>query len=155
MHWRPMIGFRGVVSIVQALILSGFIAAPGWGQESKSDGTGPVGPAVLSPEQVVREQVEAYNRHDVEAFLMTYSPEVKVFDFPDKFRFSGLEAMRERYDKLFKSEPDLKVKITRRIVQGKHVIDHEEVTMGRGRRLTAVAIYRVEGGKITDVWFMR
>jgi hypothetical protein len=155
MRRRSMNGCRRAVSVAQALILSGFIAAPGWGQGSKDDRTGPVGPAVLGPEQVVQEQVEAYNRHDIEAFLKTYSPEVKVFDFPDTMRFSGLEAMRERYGKLFKSEPDLKVEIAKRIVQGDHVIDHEEVSMGGGRRLTAVAIYRVEGGKITAVWFLK
>jgi len=137
------------------MVLSGFIAAPGRGQESKNDRTGSVGAAVLGPEQVVQEQVEAYNRHDIEAFLKTYSPEVKVFDFPDKLRFSGLEAMRERYGNLFKSEPDLKVRIANRIVQGDQVIDLEEVSRGAGRQFTAVAIYRVEGGKITAVWFLR
>ena len=118
--------------------------------------TRPAGrPAVPGPEKVVQEQVEAYNQHDIEAFLKTYSPEVKVFDFPDKLRFSGQEAMRERYGKLFKNEPELKVRIVNRIVQGDHVIDQEEVSRGAGRQFSAVAIYRVEGGKITAVWFLR
>jgi hypothetical protein len=136
-------------------VLVGLIAAPGRGQEFKPDVTSPAGPAVSGPEMVVQEQVEAYNRHDIEAFLKTYSPDIKVFVFPDKLRFSGLEVMRERYGKLFKSEPGLTVKIARRIVQGDHVIDHEEVSKGGDRQLTVVAIYRVEGGKITAVWFLR
>ena len=155
MRWRSIIGFRGAASVALALVLVGLVAAPARGQESKNDASGPVVPAVSGPEQVVQEQVEAYNRHDIEAFLKTYSAEVKVFDFPDKLRFSGLEAMRERYGKLFKSEPGLTVKIARRIVQGDHVIDHEEVSKGGDRQLTVVAIYRVEGGKITAVWFLR
>ena len=136
-----------------AAILMGVVPG-GSAQEAKSStkaGDPPRSPA----ERVVQAQVEAYNRHDIEAFLKTYSAEVKVFDFPDKLRFSGLEAMRERYGKLFKSEPAPTVKIAKRIVQGDHVIDHEEVSRGAERQLTAVAIYRVEGGKITAVWFLR
>ena len=155
MHWRSINGFRKAASVVLALILACFIATLGSGQDSKNDKTGPVGPAVLGPEKVVQEQVEAYNHHDIEAFLKTYSPEVKVFDFPETLRFSGLEAMRERYGKLFKSDPAPTVKIAKRMVQGNHVIDHEEVSRGAERQLTAVAIYRVEGGKITAVWFLR
>ena len=145
---RSINGFRSAASVALAIILFGSISGPVRGQES-------TGPAVSGPQQVVQEQVEAYNRHDIEAFLKTYSAEVKVFDFPDKLRFSGLEAMRERYGKLFKSEPAPTVKIAKRIVQGAHVIDHEEVSRGAERQLTAVAIYRVEGGKITAVWFLR
>ena len=145
---RSMNGFRSAASVALAIILSGSISGPVRGQES-------TGPAVPGPESVVQEQVEAYNRHDIEAFLKTYSAEIKVFDFPDKLRFSGLEAMRERYGKLFKSEPTPTVRIAKRIVQGDHVIDHEEVSRGAERQLTAVAIYRVEGGKITAVWFLR
>ena len=107
MRWRSAVGFRGAASVAQAIVLVGLIAAPGRGQEPKDDKTGPVGPAASGPERVVQEQVEAYNRHDIEAFLKTYSPEVKVFEFPDTLRFSGHEAMRERYGKLFKSEPGL------------------------------------------------
>ena len=152
MCWRSMNGFRSAASVALALILSGSIPASVWGQETRNNATGP---AVSGPERVVQEQVEAYNRHDIEAFLKTYSPEVKVFDFPDTLRFSGLETMRERYGKLFKGEPGLKVKIARRIVQGDHVIDHEEVSKGGDRPFTVVAIYRVEGGRITAVWFLR
>ena len=95
---RSMNGSRRAATVALAIILSGSLPGPVRGQES-------TGLAVSGPEQVVQEQVEAYNRHDIEAFLKTCSAEVKVFDFPDKLRFSGLEAMRERYGKLFKSEP--------------------------------------------------
>jgi len=149
MHWRSIIGFSRAASVARAFVLVSLIAAPGRGQETKNDKTN------SGSEKVVQEQVEAYNRHDIEAFLKTYSPEVKVFDFPDKLRYSGREAMRERYGNLFKNEPELKVKIAKRIVQGDHVIDHEEVSLGGGRQLTAVAVYLVEDGKITAVWFLR
>jgi hypothetical protein len=135
------LGYGGLV-----LLVVGMLAAPGAGQEPKPELTG--------PEKVVQEQVEAYNRHDLEAFLKTYAPEIKLYTFPDKETATGLESLRTTYGKLFADEPTLKVKIARRIVQGEYVIDQEEVSMGR-REFKAVAIYRVKGDKITEVRFMR
>src|SRR3954470_20889263 len=101
MDRRSLIALLGAATVSGALLPVGLIATPARGQRSRNDITSPVVPAVSGPEQVVQEQVEAYNRHDIEAFLKTYSAEIKVFDFPDTLRFSGLEAMRERYGKLF------------------------------------------------------
>ena len=121
------------------------MACSGSGQEAKKD----------SPEQIVQKQVEAYNRHDLDAFLSFYAADVKLYDFPDKERSSGLDAMRKTYGKLFADNPDLKVDIPRRIVQGDTVIDQEFISVNENRRFRAVAIYRVVGGKIAAVWFVR
>jgi hypothetical protein len=117
----------------------------GSGQEAKED----------SPERAVQEQVEAYNRHDLDSFLGFYSPDVKLYDFPGKEISSGVDAMRKTYGKLFADNPDLKVDIAKRIVQGDTVIDQEAVSVSSRRRFTAVAIYRVKDGKIAAVWFVR
>ena len=144
---------RGIAFFVSALVmvtlLGAFVAA---GQQPKKED--PATPPVSEPEKIVHEQVEAYNRHDVDAFLKTYSSEIKLYEFPDKELSSGLDAMRKTYGKLFEREPDRKAKIVRRIVQGDYVIDHEEVS-GGGRKFTAVAIYRVKDGKIEAVWFVK
>jgi uncharacterized protein (TIGR02246 family) len=105
-------------------------------------------------ERVVQEQVEAYNKRDLDAFLATYSPDIKLHQFPDKLTSSGLEEMRKQYGALFEGTPGLKAEITKRIVQGDYVIDHEKVTFG-GRESTAAAIYQVRGGKIVNVWFIQ
>lgn len=152
MSCRSPLEIRNTSATIRHLILVSLLAAPAGAQEPKTNG--PAGPATSGPERVVQEQVEAYNRHDIEAFLKTYSPAVKLYDFPDKETASGLDVMRERYGKLFQREPDLHVRIARRIVQGDCVIDHEEVSLGT-RRFTAVAIYRVKGDRITAVWFLK
>ena len=109
-----------------------------------------------SAEQVVQEQVEAYNKHDVDLFLSTYSPEIKIYDFPDKLILSGLDKMREIYGPMFDQVPeDYKAEITKRIAQGNFVIDQELLTSeSAGTRESAVAIYQVEDGKIVGVWFI-
>jgi hypothetical protein len=132
-----------------ALLVSASISAPagqGAEQEEKSK--------VAGPERVVQEQVDAYNRHDLEGFLKTYSPETKLYAFPDQERGVGLEYMRTIYGKLFADNPMLKVKIARRIVQGEYVIDHEQVNTG-SREFAAVAIYRVKDDKIIEVRFLK
>jgi hypothetical protein len=143
----PIVG-----SIVGALVVfalrGAFVAA----QEPKKDD--PATPKMSAAEKVVQDQVEAYNRHDVDAFLKTYSAEIKLYEFPDKEILSGLEAMRKTYGRLFEREPHLKAKIAERIVQGDYVIYHEEISAG-GREFKAVAIYRVKDDKIVTVWFLK
>ena len=109
---------------------------------------------LIGPEKIVQEQVEAYNRHDIEAFLKTYSPDIKLFTYPDQEVGAGLESMRKTYGKLFADNPKLKVEIAKRIVQGEYVIDHEQVNTG-SREFAAVAIYRVKAGKIIEVRFVK
>jgi hypothetical protein len=151
---RNRAGLRSRASLIllPSLALVGLLGALVSGQEPRKVDSS--SPTVSEPEKIVQEQLEAYNRHDIDAFLKTYSSEIKLYEFPDKELSSGLDAMRETYGKLFEREPDRKAKIARRIVQGDYVIDHEEVS-GGGRKLSAVAIYRVKDAKILTVWFLK
>ena len=110
-----------------------------------------------TPEEVVQEQVEAYNARDVDAFLATYHPEAGLFNHPEgETVAAGREAMRQIYARLFEETPDLHVDITDRIVHGKFVIDREAVRGFPGRDVHhAVAIYEVAGETIRNVWFLR
>jgi hypothetical protein len=140
---------RGLCAVAAILM---FVVRGGSAQEGKPSekaGDPPRSPA----ERVVQAQVEAYNRHDLDAFLDCYAPEVAIYQFPDKRLFAGRDAMREQYGRLFRRAPDVNVKITQRIVKGDTVIDHESGS-ANGRRFTAVAIYRVADGKIVGVWFI-
>ena len=106
------------------------------------------------PEAVVQRQLEAYNAHDIDAFLATYSRDVELFTLGGERQSQGLEAMRARYGKMFKDVPQLHCDISRRIVQGNIVIDHEHLTgLPGGGTVDAIAIYEVRRGKIRRVWF--
>ena len=108
-----------------------------------------------SPEEVVQTQLEAYNARNLEAFLATYAEDAELTDLPDRVFARGHVEMRERYAKTF-SDPTLHAEILKRIVVGNTVVDHERVhrrfSEGPGT-LDAIAIYAVENGKITRVWF--
>lgn len=151
MHHRPTLRLGAKVLLGSGLAVICASGAFVTGQDTKKKASEI--PKISAPEKVVQEQLEAYNRHDVDAFLKTYSAEIKLYDFPGKEISSGLDAMRKTYGRLFERVPDLKAKIAKRIVQGDYVIDHEEVS-GGGRESKAVAIYRVKNEKITAVWFL-
>ncbi|MHC4225636.1 MAG: amidohydrolase family protein, partial [Planctomycetota bacterium] len=58
--------------------------------------------------------------------------------------------------RLFGDSPDLCCRLLGRVVQGRFVVDHEEVTGLRGGdKVHAVAIYEVAEGLIRRVWFLK
>lgn len=107
-------------------------------------------------EAIVQAQLEAYNAHDIDAFVATYADDAQVFEHPATLLADGSAQIRERYAARFK-EPNLRAEIVKRIVMGNRVIDHERVTrtFPEGPGVSeAVAIYEVQGGKIARVWLV-
>ena len=109
--------------------------------------------AEVSPESLAQEQLDGYNKRDIDAFLKPYAKNVKVYRFPNKLDYEGLDTMRNRYDSYFKNTTDLHCKLIKRIVHKDQVIDHELVT-ANGRTFKAVAIYKMKNGKIESVTFL-
>lgn len=109
--------------------------------------------AEVSPEYLAEKQLKGYNTRDIDAFLKPFAKNVKVYRFPNKLNYEGLDKMRENYASFFKNTPDLHCKILKRIVFEDKVIDHELVT-ANGRTFKAVAIYEMKNGKIVSVTFM-
>jgi hypothetical protein len=108
-------------------------------------------------ESVVRKQLEAYNRHDMDAFVATYHPDVRIYELPSgDLVLEGHEAMRERYTTRFAPESTVQATITHRTVYGNMVIDVEALTgMLPDREVYATAIYEVVDGLINQVWFVK
>lgn len=102
---------------------------------------------------LVDKQLEAYNNRDIEAFLKVFDTNVKVYDYPNKLKYIGNDAMRKRYTNFFKNTEDLNCKIVKRIEKDDMVIDEELVT-ANGAQFSAVAIYEIKNGKIVTVTFM-
>jgi hypothetical protein len=107
-------------------------------------------------ESVVQRQLDAYNAHDVDAWVATYADDAQQFEYPSVLLTSGSAQLRERITARFR-EPNLHARLIRRIVMGQVVIDHEEVTRtfpeGTGK-MELVAIYEVRDGKIATARFM-
>jgi len=100
--------------------------------------------------------VNAYNARDIDAFLATYSPHIKMFDHPDSLLLSGLDEMREAYMPNFENAPHLHCEIINRIVLGNFVIVRGKISGLRDDQVIhGVVIYEVREGLIQQAWFLR
>ena len=106
------------------------------------------------PQVLVQRQLDAYNAHNLNDFLDCYAEDVCVRELASNDVIAqGKPAMRELYASLFESSPLLHARVLTRITEGHTVVDHEEVE-GLGDTIErTVAIYRIEGATIQDVWF--
>jgi hypothetical protein len=107
-------------------------------------------------EKLAQEQLDAYNNRDIEAFILPYAEDVKVFNFPNELLYEGRDEMYGLYGRMFSRTPDLHCKLVNRMVMGNTVIDQEEVTVQKGEApMRAIAIYKIRDGKIAEVYFIR
>jgi hypothetical protein len=107
-----------------------------------------------TPVALVKQQVDAYNARNIEAFLAPYADSVKIYVFPTKLVGTGKEAMRRTYSKLFGKASKLHCEITGRLVQGKTVVENEHITGVGEKPIDGIAIYQIEAGKIAKVYFV-
>ena len=109
-----------------------------------------------TPEQVVQRQLDTYNARDLDAWLNTYAPDARQFEYPDILLACGHAEIRARAESRF-AEPNLHAALLKRVVLGEMVIDHESVTRtfpeGPGR-IELVCIYQVRAGRIVTASFV-
>ena len=107
-----------------------------------------------SPVMLVQQQLNAYNAHDLEAFLAPYADDIELYTTNGKLQMKGKENMRKQYAFITKM-PNLYCRLVNRIVAGNTVIDHEEIWLGTNSSnlLYAAAVYLIEKGKISKVYF--
>jgi len=106
------------------------------------------------PETIVQKQLDAYNARDIDGFMDTYTDDISLFNYPSEKRSQGQEEIRKGYADFFTTTPDLHCEVKNRIVIGNKVID-EEIITANGNTFSAVAIYEVDNGKISKVYFLR
>lgn len=111
--------------------------------------------ADTGPEEVVRAYTEAANRHDLEAFLALYAPDVRKFRFPGELTSEGIEHNRAVYSKAFPAAPKLKIEILELFAVGDKVVVHDRVT-GRpdGKIADEITVYQVQNGRITNIVYV-
>ena len=109
----------------------------------------------VTPESLAQQQLNAYNLRNMEAFLEPYADSIELYEFPDKLIGKGKEQMRKSYESMFANLKELHCEVTKRIVQGNTVIDHEIVTGIGSQALKAIAIYKIENNKIKKVYFIQ
>lgn len=109
------------------------------------------------PEAVAQALVNAFNAHDVEAILKTYSPASVARRLPSgKAYIHGHPDIRKKFTASFEKSPKIRVDIVQRVVHGDFVIDREKITGATGSESPqyGVVIYEIKDGLIQTEWYL-
>lgn len=108
----------------------------------------------MTAHDVVDQQIDAYNRRDIDGFVACYAVTARVVQPDGSPLASGRDEIRARYAELFEQSPDLRAAISNRIEVGSVVIDEERVTgfvlPGMPSEIHAAVVYRVADGLIQE-----
>ncbi|QJT12898.1 steroid delta-isomerase [Aeromonas sp. 2692-1] len=108
----------------------------------------------MSVELPVEAQFNAYNAHDLEAFLACFSEEFKGYRMPTESPSTvGKGALRTFYAEHRFNNPLLRAELLSRTVIGNKVFDHELIYGLSPEPLESMAVFEVEADLIKTAWF--
>ena len=106
-----------------------------------------------SAESVVQRQLDAYNAHDLQAFLAEYAQDVHVYRPPvRKPAIVGKRAFAEFYATQRFNCVALHAQLLNRMVLGNKIIDHERISGVREQPFEVAVVYHVIDGLIQYTW---
>ena len=106
-------------------------------------------PTEVSALQVIARRTNAYNNHDIEAFLATYDENVRIYEYPDKLLGEGTDRMRRIFGPQF-AENDGRIVVHAQHALENTVVSDETVTF-YGNTEHNIGIYTVRDGLIVEV----
>jgi hypothetical protein len=108
----------------------------------------------MSAESPVQAQFEAYNSHDIDAFMACFSDEFKGYRMPTESPSTqGKHALREFYVNHRFNNPELRAELISRVVIGDKVFDHELIYGLSPTPLESMAVFHVQNDLIATAWF--
>ena len=108
----------------------------------------------MSVELPVEAQFNAYNAHDLEAFLACFAEAFKGYRMPTENPSTvGKGALRAFYAEHRFNNPLLRAELLSRTVIGNKVFDHELIYGLSTEPLESMAVFEVEAGLIKTAWF--
>ena len=97
----------------------------------------------------VERRVGAFNRHALSDYLQAHTPQVQIYEYPDRLLGTGRSHLRKIFGPAIEAK-DCRIDVQRRIEFGQVVVSDEVLTIGnRDERL--IAIYTVVDGKIGEI----
>jgi hypothetical protein len=108
----------------------------------------------MTPEALIQAQLDAYNAHNLQAFIACYSDDIKVYRPPAAEPvLAGKAAFADFYATQRFNRPALHAEVLNRMVLGNKVVDHERIAGLADAPFEASAVYEIRGGLIAAVWF--
>lgn len=102
----------------------------------------------------VAAQFEAYNKHDINAFIDCFSEDFRGYRMPAETPSTiGKSALREFYIINRFNNPELRAELISRTVLGNKVFDHEFIHGLSPDPLESIAVFEITNDLISTAWF--
>ncbi len=102
---------------------------------------------------IVDQQVETFNKAELDGFAACFSEDVLVQNFPTDTMYVGNAKLKASYERYFAKNSNTKVEVVKRILMGAYVIDEEKVKVD-DKTYHQAAVYKIENGKIAEMTFI-
>jgi len=106
-----------------------------------------------TPEAAVQATIDAYNAHDVDAYIVNFTPAASFSQLGGRILLDGRDAMRGFYRQFFEARPTVRCEIKQRSIMGSFVIDLQEISGDDQPGMQAMMISEVTEGRISKVWY--
>lgn len=107
-----------------------------------------------APAAVAQRQLDAYNAHDLAAFVACCAEDVTIWRLPATTpALQGRAALADVHARERFNREGLHAELVNRMTLGDKVVDHERVRGLRPEPYETVAVYQVADGLIRAVWF--
>jgi hypothetical protein len=101
----------------------------------------------MTSSEVVRDQVDAFNRHDIDAFMATYAHDAVVVGVVDA-PLVGHAELRTFYESRLRSDADLRCEIETLVAFGTRWVVARELISSRTGEVETIATFDVADGLI-------
>ncbi len=107
----------------------------------------------MTPEQLAQGQLDAYNAHDLDAFLPYFSDTIAVIRPPEtRPVLLGKADFAEFYRRERFCLPALHAEVKSRMVLGNKVVDHERISGIGDAPFEVAVVYEIRDGLIQTMW---
>ncbi len=106
-----------------------------------------------TPEETVQANIDAYNAHDVDALMATFSPAATFGQLGGRILLDGRAPMQGFYTQLFAARPTVRCQVKQRTVMGPFVVEMHEISGDDQPDMQAMFISEVREGQIVKVWY--
>lgn len=119
-----------------------------------------------TPEAVVQANIDAYNAHDLDAYIATFAPSATFGQLGGRILLDSRDAMKGFYRQFFDARPTVRCEIKQRSVMGPFVIDFQQISdpaltaagedtvpESKPPVMEALVISEVREGRISKVWY--
>lgn len=106
-----------------------------------------------SPEAVLQTSLDAYNAHDLDAYIAAFTPAATFGQLGGRVLLDSRQAMQGFYREFFETRPTVRCEVRQRSVLGPYVVELQEISGQDQPPMQAMVISEVQDGRIAKVWY--